>query len=196
MGDIIMAEILEEVTTKTQYPKDPLDKRLLLASIRKYYPDGLELGVERVSKPYRTSFGKVQLTVQLCITDDEVDKVLQYELDDNGQYIIIEDEFGEEKKKVIIGEGNLLMATLFMTVNCDSDEVDEETTFKIYPTSGTYPLFKSALQESGDLPEDMGRVPFATNGKEVKEALEGFTFTGKTAKSNGKFKFDYLDVVK
>lgn len=190
-----MAKPLEE--SNQVFPKDPMDKKLLLASIKKYKPEGMKLGVEKVSKLYKTSFGKWQMTVQVCITEDEV-KTLQYELDDNAQYILVEDELGDEKRKVKVADGHLAMATLFLNVSVDEDveEADEETEFKVYPSSGTYPLFKTALQESGDLPDDMKKVAFVTNAKEVIDALEGFEFVGKVGKSNGKFKFEYLDVVK
>ena len=189
-----MAKPIEE--SSQVFPKDPMDKKLLLASIKKYKPEGMHLGVEKVSKLYKTSFGKWQMTVQVCITEEDI-KTLQYELDENAQYILVEDELGDEKKKVKVADGHLAMATLFMNVSVDEeiDEADEETEFKVYPTSGTYPLFKAALQESGDLPDDMKRVAFITNAGEVTEALEGFEFVGKVGKSNGKFKFEFLDVV-
>ena len=187
-----MAKIVEEETKV--FPKDPIDKRLLLSSIRDFAPDGIKLGVEKVSKPFRTSFGKVQLTVQLCIMD-KMEKCRMYELDEESQYIMIKDELtGEEKPKMKIGSAELDMCTLFLSVSCDADEVDEETEFTVYPSSGSYPLFKAGLVANGDLPSDMGKKPFTTNGAELKEALEGFEFTGVSAKSNGKFKFEYLDV--
>ena len=188
-----MAEVLaQEVKV---FPKDPMDKKLLLASIKKYKPEGMALGCESVSKLYKTSFGKYQMSVKLCCTEDEI-KTLQYELDADAQYVMVEDELGEMKRKVVVADGHLATATLFLGVTCDADEVDDYTEFKVYPSSGTYPLFKAALQESGDLPEDMKKVAFRTNPTEVKEALEGFDFIGKVGKSNGKFKFEFLDVVR
>lgn len=189
-----MASILEEESKKV-FPKDPMDKKLLLASIKKYKPEGMELGCERVSQLYLTSFGKYQMTAQLTVTEDSI-KTLQYELDEEGQFVMVEDELGEEKKKVVVKEGHLATAVIYLNVSCDAEgDVDEETEFKLYPSSGSYPLIKAALQESGDLPEDMKKVAFRTNQKEVSEALEGFDFIGKVGKSNGKFKFEYLDVV-
>ena len=66
------------VQEKKVYPKDPMDKKLLLSTIKKYSPEGLHLGVEKVSKPYKTQFNKVQVTVQLTVMD-EIAKSLQYE---------------------------------------------------------------------------------------------------------------------
>ena len=188
-----MAKIVEESESKV-YPKDPLDKKLLLSSIRDFAPEGLKLGVEKVSKPFRTSFGKVMLTIQLTILD-EMEKCRMYELDDEGQYILIKDELtGEEKPKIKIDEGYLSMVTLFLGVTTDAKEIDEETEFTVYPTSGAYPLFSSALMESGDLDESAKGKAFITTGTELKEALEGFEFVGLSAVSKGKFKFEYLDV--
>ncbi len=191
-----MAKIVE--TEKGSFPKDPMDKKLLFASIKRFKPEGVTLGGEKVSKLYRTSFGKVQMTVQVRWM--EKIKTLQYDLDEEGQYIEVEDEFGDKKRKFsVISEEDSEMAltTLFMNVNVPDDvELDENTEFTVYPTSGTYPLFKAALQEWGELPEDMGNQAFSSNPKEIKEALEGFEFVGKVSKSHGKFKFEYLDVVK
>lgn len=189
-----MANIILESESKV-FPKDPLDKKLLLSSIRDFVPDGVKLGVEKVSKPFRTSFGKVMVTVQLCIMD-EMEKCRMYELDDEGQYIMIKDELtGEESPKIKIDSGYLAMCTLFLGVTCDAKDLDEETEFKVFPTSGAYPLFCSALIAADELPEDAKGKAFTTTGNELKEALEGFEFTGKSAKSKGKFKFEYLDVV-
>lgn len=189
-----MAKIVEE--TKS-FPRDPLDKDLLFKTIKKYKPEGLELGVEKVSKPYLTSFGKYQMTVQLTIMADDI-KSFQYELDENAQYIMTEDEFGDEMRKFKVASEEdtyLATATLFLNLSCKEKEIDEETTVTIYPTSGSYPLFKSALQANNDLPEDMKKVAFETCGKELAEALEGFTFKGVVKKATGKFKFEYLGVV-
>lgn len=188
-----MAKIVEESESKV-FPKDPLDKRLLLSSIRDYAPDGLKLGVEKVSSPFITSFGKMQFTVQLCILD-EMPECRLYELDDEGQYIMMKDDLtGEEKPKIHIGEGHLELCTLFLGVSCEDKEVDVDTEFTVYPSSGAYPLFKAGLIANGDLPEDMGSKPFVSTGAELKEALEGFDFIGVYKKSNGKFKFEYLGV--
>lgn len=187
-----MATVL--VQEKRVFPKDPMDKKLLLSTIKKYSPEGLHLGVEKVSKPYRTQFGKVQVTVQLTVMD-EIPKSLQYELDEEGQYVMEEDEFGDEVKKMTIKEGYLATCTLYLTVNTDAEEIDEFSELKVFPASGSYPLFRAGLIEHGDLPDNMGREAFATSGAELKEALEGFDFTGKVGKSNGKFKFEFLDVV-
>lgn len=181
---------------KKVYPQDAMDKKLLFASIKRFKPSGVNLGVENVSKPYRTSFGKVQVAVKTCITEDEgVMESLQYVLDENEQYVMITDEFGDEKPKTHVVDGHLAMATLFLNVNCEDTDVTEESELTIYPTSGSYPLFKSALMQNGDLPEDMGNKAFVTDGKELKEALEGFEFVGVVKKSTGKYKFEYLGVL-
>lgn len=191
-----MAKIVE--TENKVFPKDPMDKKLLFASIKRFKPEGVRLGGEKVSKLYKTSFGKVQMTVQVRWLEKV--KTLQYDLDEEGQYIEVEDEFGDKKKKFSVvseEDSEMALTTLFMNVNVpDGVDLDENTEFTVYPTSGTYPLFKAALQEWGELPEDMGDKAFSSNPKEIKEALEGFEFVGKVSKSNGKFKFEYLDVVK
>ena len=189
-----MAKPIEESESKV-FPKDPLDKKLLLSSIRDFAPEGIQLGVEKFSRPFLTSFGKVQFTVQVCIMG-EMPKCRMYELDENGQYIMVKDELtGEEHPKIKIDDGELAMATMFLGGTCDNPkDMDEETEVTVYPTSGAYPLFREGLIANGDLPEDMKKVAFTTTGLELKEALEGFVFIGTSKKSNGKFKFEYLGV--
>ena len=194
MEDLNMVKVIEESESKV-FPKDPLDKRLLLSSMRDFAPEGLGLGVEKVSRLFITSFGKSQLTVQLRILD-EFPKCRMYELDDEGQYIMVKDDLtGEENPKIKIDDGHLAMCTLFLGVTCDAKEVDDDTEFTVYPTSGAYPLFAAGLIENGDLPAEAKGKAFSTTANELREALEGFEFTGKSAKSKGKFKFEYLDVV-
>jgi len=189
-----MAKIIEDSESKV-FPKDPLDKKLLLSSIRDFCPDGLSLGVEKVSRLFVTSFGKTQMTVQLCVLG-EMPKCRMYELDEEGQYIMVKDDLtGDENPKIKIDDGHLAMCTLFLGVNCDEKEPDDDTEFTVYPTSGAYPLFSSALIENGDLPAEAKGKAFSSTANELREALEGFEFTGKSAKSKGKFKFEYLDVI-
>ena len=42
-----MARAVEESDSKV-FPKDPLDKKLILSNIRDFAPEGLKLGVEKV----------------------------------------------------------------------------------------------------------------------------------------------------
>lgn len=185
-----MAKIIERVTKK--FPQEPLDKNLLLTSIRDFKPEGVKLGVEKVSKPFLTKYGKVQFTVVLCVME-EMEKCRMYALDDEGQFIMEKDELtGEENKKIKIDSCELELAKFFFSVTCDEKDVDEDTEFKVYPSSGAYPLFHTALVEAGELPENSGGKSFISNGKELKEALEGFEFTGKYARKKGKYNFDYL----
>lgn len=188
-----MVKIIEESESKV-FPKDPLDKKLLLSSMRDFCPDGLKLGVEKLSRLFVTSFGKTQMTVQLCILGD-MPKCRMYELDDEGQYILVKDDLtGEENPKIKIDDGHLAMCTLFLGVTCDTKEVDDDTEFTVYPTSGAYPLFASALIENGDLPAEAKGKAFSTTANELRDSLEGFEFVGFADKSKGKFKFDFLNI--
>lgn len=187
-----MAKIIENNNEK--FPQVPLDKNLLLTSIRDFKPEGVKLGVEKVSRPFMTKYGKVQMTVILCVME-EMEKCRMYELDDESQYIMVKDDLtGEENKKIKIHRCELEMAKFFFSLNCDAeDEVDENTEVRVYPASGAYPLFRAALIEADELPEKT-KAPFVTTGAELKEALEGFEFIGKYARKKGKYTFDYLEV--
>jgi len=181
-----MAQIIQD--EEKVFPREPCDKNLLLSSIKKHQPEGVILGVEKVIEPKKNNFGKVTINCVFTIVG-QMPKCIQYVLDENGQYIQYEDEMtGETRRKMHIVDGNL--ATVFYPFYANlkngEDGLDENTTLIITPGTSSYSFFKEALIDGGELPEDTGRVSIATNFKELKECLEGFTFRGKYELIKGK----------
>jgi hypothetical protein len=83
-----MAQIIEQEVKK--FPREPCDKTLLLNSIKKYQPDGVIAGVEKVIPPKKNTFGKATINTVLTIVGN-MEKCILYELDEDGQYIEYED---------------------------------------------------------------------------------------------------------
>lgn len=188
-----MAQIVDTGEGDNKFPNSRLGKTEFLTSVRDFKPDGVKLGIERVSRVFPTKQDpeKAQMTVEFCIMDS-MDKCRLFELDENGDYITIKDELtGKESRKIIlepISEDELVMFPLFMPCG-KPKEITNDASLTFYPTSSAYPLFKLALQNAGELPEDMGDKAFATTQEELKNALEGFTFLGKCEEIKGKYHY-------
>ena len=176
------------------FPKEPCDKKLLLGSLKDFRKEGTVIGVDKLLTPKMGSFGKVSLNAILRILGS-MPKCRVYNLDDDGQYQFYTDErTGEERIDVIVDDGQLKTVFFPFYAVPKGEGLDENTPLYIAPGTSSYPLFKEALIEQGELPADMGRQAFTTNYAELKEALEGFEFLGKYAIGGTKNKFEYLDV--
>jgi len=188
-----MAEIVQSTDGDTKFPNSRVGKTPFLTSIRDFAPDGVKLGIEKVSSVFavKQDMEKAQITVELCIMSD-MEKCRLYDLDDDGEYITIKDELtGKEAKKLVLEEvkGDDLM-TFPMFLPCGKPkEITNEAELTFYPKSSSYPLFKYALQKAGELPENMGNVPFKTTQGELKECLEGLTFIGKCEEIKGTYHY-------
>ena len=186
-----MASVFEE--TESKFPNPTILKTPFLSSVRDFQPEGVRLGVERVSKLFsvKQDEEKAQLMVEFGIMDD-MKKIRMCELDDNGEYVTIKDELtGKDQKKIVMGSVKASDIVLFpMFFPCGRPkEISNEADLLFYPTSSAYPLFKLALQNAGELPENMGTKPFKTNQAELKDALEGFIFLAKCEEIKGKFNY-------
>ena len=185
-----MAQIVQQ---ESKFPNTRLGKTEFLTSVRDFKPDGVKLGIERMSSIFANSQDptKGQCAIELTIMDN-MDKCRMFDLDDEGEYITVKDELtGKENKKIVlesIEEDDLVTFPMFMPCG-KPDEISNTATLTFYPTSSAYPLFKLALQEAGELPDDINNQPFATTQEELKEALEGFTFIGKCDEVKGKYHY-------
>ena len=192
-----MAEIYQDESEQKVFPREPCDKTLFLNSIKKHQPNGVQTGVEKSITPKKNNFGKISLNCILRVIG-EMPKMIQYELDEDGQYISYEDDItGETKRKLKIGEGQ--MATIFFPFYAkqkdEKEELDDFTTLIITPGTSSYSFFREALINDGQLPSDMGNQAIATNYAEIKEALDGFTFLAKYEEiKGGNRKFPSLKV--
>lgn len=193
-----MAEIFEENDGDNKFPNSRLSKTNFLTSVRDFAPDGILLGIERISKVFPSAQDpkKAQITAETVIMGD-MEKCRLFELDDSGEYIMIKDELtGNESRKMVLEpvKGDDLVSFPIFFPCGYPEKIDNEAELKFYPTSSAYPLFKLALQKAGELPEDMGSKPFKTTQEELKECLEGFTFIGKCEEIKGKFNYMRLAV--
>jgi len=188
-----MAKIVEATEGDNKFPNSRVGKTPFLTSIRDFKPDGVKLGIERVSRvfPVKQEPEKAQLTVEFCIMDN-MDKCRLYELNEDGDYIEVVDELtGKKSKKMVIepiSEDDLVMFPMFLPCG-KPKEITNEAELIFYPTASAYPLFKLALQNAGELPKDMGNKPFSTTQEELKDALEGFTFLGKCEEIKGTYNY-------
>lgn len=186
-----------EMNEESKFPNSRVGKTEFLTSIRDFAPDGVLLGIERVSRifPLKQDPEKAQMMVEFMVMSD-MTKCRLFELDENGDYITIKDEItGKEQKKIVlepVKEDDLLTFPMFFPCG-KPDEFTNEVDLKFYPVSSAYPLFKLALINAGGLPKDMGDKPFITNQEELKEALEGFTFKGKCEEIKGTYHYFRLD---
>lgn len=187
-----MAQMIQE--EQKVFPKEPCDKTLILSSLKSYAKDGVMMGGEKLIQPRKNNFGKVTLSAILSVTG-EMPKCRLYDLDEDGQYIMYEDEMtGETRRKIKIDDGQY--ATVFFPFYANlqegEDGLDENTTLIITPGTSSYSFFREALVDAGELPEDMGNQAFATNYAELKEAVEGFEFLAKYDVMGRQRKFPYL----
>lgn len=185
-----MATIVEN--DKEKFPNAKIGKTPFLSSVRDFNPDGVKLGVERVSKifPVKQEPEKAQMMVEFCIMQDMKCRV--YKLDEDGEYVTKRDELtGKDMKELEIAEIKESDVELFpMFLPCGRPkEMTNEADLTFYPTSSAYPLFKLALQNAGELPESMGDKPFVTTQEELKDALEGLIFLAKCEEIKGKFQY-------
>lgn len=178
---------------ENKFPNSRIGKTEFLTSVRDFKPEGVILGTERVSRvfPVKQDPEKAQMMCEFVLLDD-VDKFRLYELDENGDFVTIKDEItGKENKKIVlepIKKSDLVTFPMFFPCGKPS-EISNDATLTFYPTSSAYPLFKLALVNAGELPEDMGNKAFTTTQEELKEALEGFTFLAKCEEIKGTYHY-------
>lgn len=182
-----MVQLIED-NEKKVYPKEPLDKSLILNSIKSFQPDGVIMGTEKMTQPKKNNFGKVTMSGIFTIIG-EMPKCRMYVLDDDGQYIMFEDEMtGEERRKVKIDDGQLktVFFPFYANLGKDEDGLDENTTLIITPGTSSYSFFREAFIDAGELPSNAPRQAIATNYAEIKEVVTGFTFRAKYEVIKGK----------
>ena len=187
-----MASIVEQKDGE-KFPNPRIGKTQFLTSVRDFAPDGILLGVERVSKvfPTKQEPTKAQIMLELTILGD-MEKCRVFDMDDDGEYITKMDELTGREERVIklepIGADDLESFPIFLPCG-KPKKISNDADLTFYPTSSAYPLFKLALIEKGELPADMGNKAFSTTQEELKEALEGFSFIGKCEEIKGKYNY-------
>lgn len=186
-----MAQI-EKSESEKKFPREPVDKDLLLSSLRDYQKKGAILGVEKVIQPKLNGFGKVTINCIFTIIGS-FEKCRQYVLDEEGQYTFyIDDKTGDERRDIKVADGNLCTVFFPFYAVPKGEGLDENTTLLITPGTSSYSFFREAYIDAEELPADMGNDAFSTNFAEMKEVLQGFTFKGKYAEGGNKRKFAFL----
>jgi hypothetical protein len=187
-----MASVVEN-EGDNKFPNPKIGKTQFLTSVRDFAPDGILLGIERVSKVFPSSQEptKAQIMLEMTILSD-MEKCRVFDMDDDGEYITKMDELTGREERVIklepISKDDLVSFPIFLPC-CKPKKISNDADLTFYPTASAYPLFKLALMEAGELPENMGNKAFATTQEELKEALEGFSFIGKCEEIKGKYNY-------
>lgn len=187
-----MASIVDTDGDK-KFPNPRIGKTQFLTSIRDFAPDGILLGVERISKvfPTKQEPTKAQIMAEIIILGD-LEKVRVFDMNEDGEYITKMDELTGREERVIklesISKDDLESFPIFLPCG-KPKKISNDADLTFYPTSSAYPLFRLALVEAGELPADMGNKPFVTTQEELKEALEGFSFIGKCEEVKGKYNY-------
>lgn len=183
---------IEKTESDKKFPREPMDKDLLLSSLRDYQKKGAVLGVEKVIEPRLNSYGKVTINTILTVVGS-FEKGRKYILDDEGQYTFYtDDRTGEERRDIEVGDCQLCTVFFPFYAVPKGEGLDENTTLLITPGTSSYSFFREAYIDAEELPADMGNDAFSTNFAEMKEVLQGFTFRGKFAEGGSKRKFAYL----
>ena len=187
-----MAQLVKEEGGDKQFPREPVDKDLLLSSLRDNQKEGVIMGVEKVIDAKANNFGKVTIPVIFTIIGS-FPKCRKYILDENGQYTFYtDDRTGDQRRDIEIGEGQLCTVFFPFYAVPKGDGLDENTTLLITPGTSSYSFFREAYIDAGELPSNMGNSAFNTNFAEMKEVLTGFEFLGKYAEGGSKRKFPFL----
>ena len=154
----------------------PENGRLFLNSIKSWHNDsGILVGIESVSKPFKAQGGeedKYVIAVSVSLGEDMPQ--CRVRCVENGEYVKIEDDFGNETYKIEIVDW-VEVVSLFFNVRLFDEEKDE---YKIFESSSGYPLFNFAFIEAGLLPSN-NRNNIIFSHEELVEALEGLEFRAK-----------------
>lgn len=153
----------------------PLTMRLFLNSIKKWYPKGIQVCISNVGKCRESDKeNEVSLPIGFEI-EDEMEHCFARVIDEKGQVVKIEDEFGEEKDK-IEQISNPTEVTAWLKMKIEDPENDE---YKVFNLGSAFPLFNYAFVKTGDLqPNNKKNIIFSYD--ELVDALEGLEFRMKT----------------
>ena len=155
--------------------QSPMTARLFLNSVKSWYPEGIHVAIESISKPQETEReDRVALAFNLGICED-MPKCRARVIGDDGQVVKIEDEMGEEKDKIEIIE-NPEDVTIWLNINIENPENDE---YKVYNMGSAFPLINYAFAKTGDVPENNKKNLIFTY-EELLDALEGLEFKAFT----------------
>lgn len=190
------------LVNNNEFPKETVVSSLFLTSLRDFEKEGVELGVEKVSKLFRskaeTNKNSAKLAVQLSILGDFPKCRVWVVDEETNEYITeINDKTGDEDRIIDFEDVSGETVTFYYRVRLldkDADLEDGETEIRINQMSSAYPLFKAGFVENGLLPAE-GKGDIDCTYDELKQVLEGMVFTGKYEHIKNKYAYDRLDVI-
>ena len=153
----------------------PENGRLFLNSIKSWYnTDGIVCGVESVSKMFKAQGEEDKYSFAVSVSlGEEMEKCRVRSVED-GQYVKIEDEEGNEKYKIDIVDW-VEVVPLYFNVRLFDESKDE---YKIFSGSSGFPLVNYAFIKADLLPAN-NRKNIIFTSEELIEALEGLEFRAK-----------------
>jgi len=166
---------------------DPITKRTFLSSLLSWYPKGVPVNVDSVSKVFSDLSGNPSICVTLEI--EEMERCRMREIGDDGKAIQIEDEFGEKRDRIIEGDVSGMKVPLFFKLKYDEED-DMGDLFDISSWSAIFPLMNYGCIEREMVPEG-NKKGFSITYDEILEALEDLSFIAKSERvvpSNSKIK--------
>lgn len=148
------------------------NSRLFLNSIKSWYPKGILVGIERVSKPFKAQGGeddKFVIGADISLGED-MEKCRVRKVED-GKIVTVEDEMGNEKPQIEVVDW-VEVVPFFFNIRLVDENKDE---YKIFEMSSGFPLFNFAFIEAGLLPKGNNKNIIFTH-EELVDALEGLEF--------------------
>ena len=164
------------VKTDVGEKKQPaITPRLFLNSVKTWYPEGIHVCVESISKPQETDReDRVAVAFNLGICED-MPKCRARVIGEDGKAVKIEDDMGEEKDQIEV-ISNPDEVTIWLNINIENPELDE---YKVYTLGSAFPLINYAFIKAGEIDENNKKNLIFTY-EELVEVLEGLEFKAFT----------------
>ena len=173
---------IKKLATNFEKNDSGITKKTFLSSILSWYPQGVSCHVEKVSKIFADKFSKVpeDRNIAITIKIDEMEKCRMKELDDEGNPIQVENEFGEKQDKIIVGDATGKKVSLFFKLKLDEDD-EMGDLFYVANMSAFFPLLNHGCIKNGLVPES-NLEGFAITYDEILDALDDLSFIAKSEK--------------
>ena len=173
---------------KKSFTPDKITSKLFLSSIKQWYDkEGVQLGIEKVGKPYKGRVpNKCGIVVKATILDME--KCLSRVIDENDN--VVTEYYASTDSNIPVTEecdaSNEAVTFFFNAKNVDKvTEYDEDTVLSFSPLSSAYSMIKCGLETKGETVPKNKWITLTAG--EMKYYLEGLECT---------VKYGYVDNVK
>lgn len=173
-----MVSLFEE--DKGNFGEDPINDQTLLASIKSWYPNGVQIGIEGVypfKKP--NDYGKTGFTIR--VTPFDMEKCRARVIGNDGKPVMMEDAMGNMVQEITTTDEIGTVAIFVRNI-----EILDNGNFKVKSMGAAYEFINPIFIASGDVPEG-NRKGIEFTPEEFIEAAEGLELTlkcGKNPKSN------------